>query len=342
LNNLFGLAKKLLSAKNPAGRSAMLYSFLGLVMIPFDAVMAFFERQLHKVGDKPKLPLLFVCGPPRSGTTLVEQVLIKYLPVYYFNNLTSIFPNAPIISNKIFGRLIEKSNKDVSFKSLYGRTTGLGAPNDALYLWDRWTDVNRATIPKQISQKNQARMQRFFYAVEEFSGKPLLNKNNALNTYANHVADALETAYFICLDRNPVFLAQSQLLASKFIHGDENIPYGVHFNQGAASAREQNSDAVKQVCEQVMAHKEMMLKQRKLIGDERFIVVPYEDFCKDPAKWVNRISDQILKQPLDLQLLRKELKPFKISNDVKIGADIFKKIESLLTSQSAQTDTKYE
>lgn len=336
--NLIGLSKKLVRSKNPAGRAAMFYSFLGLLMIPLDLILQFSEKRLYLKGSKPVLPLIFVCGPPRSGTTLVAQVLIKHLPVYYFNNLTSIFPNAPIISNKIFGRFIRKRNKDVTFKSLYGRTSSMGAPNDALYLWDCWTGVARNRIPQTISPENQVKMQRFFSAVEQFSGKALVNKNNALNTYANLVAGALDTAYFICLDRDPAYLAQSQLIASNFIHGDERIPYGVHFDTINEHMGEQILDPIEQVCNQVLHHKEMLLKQQELIGSKRFVIVPYEDFCADPAKWVCKISDEIMKQPLDVEVLRKSLGKFTISNNVKIDQDTFDKIEILLTNQTTKND----
>lgn len=325
--NLFGLAKKLILSKNPAGRAAMLYSFIGLLMIPMDWFFQFFEKGLYRKSSKPKKPLIFVCGPPRSGTTLVAQVLINYLPVYYFNNLTSIFPESPLTANKIFGRFLKKGNKDVYFKSLYGRTTELWAPNDALYLWDRWTGVTRNTVPQVITPENQIKMQHFFAAVENHSGLPLVNKNNSLNTYAHLVADVLDTAYFICLDRDPVYLAQSELIASQFIHGDEKIPYGVRFNTDDKSEGEQVFDPVEQVCNQVLHHKEMMLKQETLIGKERFIIVPYGEFCENPAKWVLDISNRMLGHGLDIDELNKSLLPFRKSNNKKIDEEVFSRIE---------------
>ena len=327
-NNLFGLAKRLLQSKNSAGRAAMFYSFLGITMIPLDWCFQFFEKRLYKKASKPKLPLIFVCGPPRSGTTLVSQVLIKHLPVAYFNNLTSVFPKSPLIANSIFGRFNTKSNRDVTFKSLYGRTTNLWFPNDALYLWDRWTGVSREEIPEAISPKDQLKMQRFFGAVEAYVGKPLVNKNNKLNTYAHLVAEVLDSAYFICLDRDPVFLAQSQLIASKFIHGDENTPYGPRFESIKKKQHSPKTDPIELVCSQVTIHKKTMLKQQEQIGKERFIIVPYEDFCADPAKWVCKISYDVLKQPLDIAQVRKDLQPFRVSKNIKINKEAFIKIEN--------------
>ena len=214
----------------------------------------------------------------------------------------------------------------MSFNSLYGRTSKIWSPNDALYLWDRWSDADRDKIPETISENNQNRMHRFFGAVETFSGKALVNKNNKLNTYASLVAKKMDTAYFICLDRNPVYLAQSQLIASRFIHGDESILYGVKFDSNEPS-NQRAMDPVKQVCDQVQRHKEMQEQQERLIGKERFIVVKYEDFCADPAKWVNKISEDILGQALDREVLSTTLQPFEISNKRKVDKEIFSKIE---------------
>lgn len=327
-NNLIGLARKLIVSKNPAGKAAMLYSLVGLLLIPVDWFFKFFEQRLYSQANKPDLPQIFVCGPPRSGTTLVAQVLIKYLPVHYFNNLTSIFPNSPIISNKVFRGFIKKNIRDVSFESLYGRTTEIWSPNDALYLWNRWTDVDRDTIPMHISEDNQDKMQRFFGAVEKFSGKPLVNKNNKLNTYAYQVSKVLDNAYFICLDRNPVYLAQSQLIASKFIHSNERISYGVKFNSTKSSTEGEAIDSVEQVCNQVLRHKDVMLQQESLIEKGRFIIIPYEDFCANPSKWVCKISNDILGINLDIEVLRKTLKPFRVSNMRKLDQEIFSKIEN--------------
>lgn len=326
-NNLFGLAKRLIQSKNAAGRAAMLYSFLGIIMIPLDWFFQFLEKRLYQKASKPNLPLIFVCGPPRSGTTLVSQVLIKHLPVAYFNNLTSVFPKSPIIANKIFGRFTSRGNKDITFKSLYGRTTNLWAPNDALYLWDRWTGVAREEIPNEISKNNGIQMLNFFGAVEQFTKRPLVNKNNKLNTYANHVAEVIETAYFICLDRDPVYLAQSQLIASGFIHGDEKTPYGPRFDSLKKSKDFQNIDPVEQVCKQVILHKKAMQNQLRLIGPKRFIIVPYEDFCEDPAKWVIKIAGEVLNIIIDEDAIRQDLKPLKVSKSIKINKESFRRIE---------------
>ena len=213
----------------------------------------------------------------------------------------------------------------------------MGAPNDALYIWDRWTKVDRKSIPHDISHEDRAKMKHFFGAVEKFSGLPLVNKNNKLNTFADKVAEILDTAYFICLDRDPVYLAQSELIASRFIHGDDKIPYGVLFNT-ADESKGESLDPIKQVCNQVLRHKEVMLQQENQIGKERFIILSYEDFCANPAKWVCKISDKILGQTLDIDTLTKELPPFQISNNRKLNQEEFNSIENIFKKQYDQNE----
>ena len=110
-NNLLGLAQRLIRSKNPAGRAAMIYSLLGVLMIPLDLLFQISESKLYRKNKSPAQPLIFVCGPPRSGTTLVSQALIKHLPVSYFNNLSSIFPKSPIVANKIFRRFYKENQQ---------------------------------------------------------------------------------------------------------------------------------------------------------------------------------------------------------------------------------------
>ena len=64
-------------------------------------------------------------------------------------------------------------------------------------------------------------------AAAKASAKPILVKNNNLNACASLVADVFQQAVFICMTRDPRFLAQSLLQARVNIHGGEDFPYGI-------------------------------------------------------------------------------------------------------------------
>lgn len=332
-HNVFGLTWRLLWQGKPAGRVAMLYSGLGLLLTPLDLLLQLFERRRYRAAAPPELPQIFVCGAARSGTTLTAQVLIKYLPVFYFNNLTSLFPRSPITALKLFGRRGSEGKTAVGFDSFYGRTSRLSAPNDALYFWDRWVGHDRSHIPQVLLPGQEAELVHFFGAMEDFSGKPLLNKNNSLNTYAHLVAPLLPNAYFICLDRDPLYLAQSHWVARRFIHGDEHVAYGI------GGELQQFADPVEDICRQVLFHRQRIQEMRQLLGEDRFIILDYEDFCARPAEWVQFFSKKILGQELDLARLKVQLPPFKAANRRTIDEVTFQQMEATLQRLAVNTQT---
>jgi hypothetical protein len=208
---------------------------------------------------------VLVCGAPRSGTTIVALTLIRYLPVAYFPNLTSLFPRSPLTALALFGGVLPPERRPL--ENYYGRTAGLGGPNDALYLWDRWLGADRMTVPSRLSPEQVAAMRRFVGATEAFFGRPLVAKNNALDASAHLVAEALPEARFVCVEREPLALAQSLLRARLEIHGTDTVAYGLT----APEARRAAAGRVR-------------------LGDERFQVVRYEEFCGAPALLVREVG----------------------------------------------------
>ncbi len=301
----------------------MIYASLGIFFTPLDLLLQYFEKKKYQKAPDSTLPQIFVCGPPRSGTTLVTQVLIRHLPVYYFNNLTSIFPRSPITALKLFKPFVKNSNQKIDFRSFYGRTSRLGSPNDALYFWDRWFGKDRKKIPKTLADSKALEMKEFFNAVEDFSNQPVVCKNNSLNAYADLVAPVLKDAYFICLDRNPLYLAQSHLIARRFINADEKVGYGVEFDENQNGSL----NHLEAICHQVDKHINMNRMQQEKIGSNRFIILPYEEFCANPAQFVSSIAKQCLNVTLDPVELAKELQPLKVANTRKLSEQEFQALE---------------
>jgi hypothetical protein len=323
------LAIRLLRSKNPAALFAMATALLGVLCLPIDLVLQIPERRRYRKARAPKLPLIFVVGPPRSGTTLVAQVLITHLPVCYINNLTAVFPRAPITANAVFGWPLRTS--ETGYQSYYGKTPHFYGPNDALYIWDRWLGKDRGQVPPPLSNQQKEDMIRFFGAYQEACPKPLVNKVNRFVTCAQLVADVLNTSHFICLRRDPVYLAQSLLRARLDIHGDATIPYGVT-NPDLGNPQ---GDYVKDVCDQVAFYENKIAEQLAAIGPRRFWVISYEDFCRNPSSLVRRVSEQILGQIVDPTQLR-DLPALKSSNQARLDEALLARIrESLARCRTA-------
>lgn len=284
-----GLARRLLGSRDPDAYAAMGHAALGLACLPLDAALAPGEQALYRTAPPPTLPLLFVCGPPRSGTTLVAQTLMAHLEVTWLTNLMSVFPRAPLRATALFHARLAPWRP--TYRSYYGRSRSLTAPNDSLPLWDRWLGADRARLRTELSEAECAGLVQFFGALERQAGRPVITKNNNLNCQAIPVAAALPGARFLCLDRDPLFLAQALLTARRQIHGDARVPYGLH------PAFDPADDPITSVCRQARAHHDLAMTQAAALGPERFWPLSYEAFCERPAESIRMVATRLLGLP---------------------------------------------
>jgi hypothetical protein len=309
---------------DPAAWFAMAAAAAGVAASPLDALLQRAERRYLDSTAPANLPLLFICGPPRSGTTVVYQTLVNHLPVAYLSNLTALFPRSPLTAQRLLGRFLGPSESTA--RSYYGRTAGLNGTNDALYIWDRWLGADRAHPPQSLSADAQSDMQRFFAACGRLFGHALVNKNNNLNASAHLVAECLPEAHFICLARNRRDLAQSLYRARCDIHGAPDQPYGLDANC------ELTTNPVRSVCEQVAWFERLAIEQRDRIGEKRFWIVQYEDFCRDPSGLVRRVADEVLG---DAQCVREALPAaYRISSHEKVSAKVAVEIDAELATMA--------
>ena len=317
-----GLARRLIRTGDAAALFAMESALLGLIATPLDMLLQVAEQRRHRTAPDSRLPLLFICGAPRTGTTLVEQVLIRHLPFAFINNLTAIFPRSPLTANRIF-RPAARVRKE-TFHSYYGKTVGFAGPNDGLHLWDRWLGTDRTRVRTSLTQTEQRSMRRFFGAMEQLYSRPILAKNNNLNASAALVAEVFDRAFFICMTRDPRFLAQSQLQARLDIHGRSDVPYGLT----GGSSTGPSSRVIEDVCRQVLYHQRVAREQQDRIGPERFWIVEYEAFCQNPSKLVDAVANSVLGQPCPSDA--RHLPPIKVSNSIRIDRECFRDIEVTL------------
>jgi hypothetical protein len=300
-----GLARRLLKNPDPAARFSVLAAATAPLALPVDVLLAPFERRRYRFAGEPAKPIVLVCGSARSGTSLAAQLLIRNLPVAYFDNLVALFSRSPVTAKRLFGSRLAR--EPVAYRSFYGRTRGWSAPSDALNLWDRWLGRDRSRIPERLDPAAQAEMKAFFAAFERETGLPLVAKNNALNASAHLVAEALPTARFVCVERAPDALALSLYRARMDIHGESSVPYGL-----TVQALRHPEDAVEDVCRQVLFHEQLALQQQARLGAERFVIVRYEDICRDPRAYVEAMGRSLLNAVPDFDATDHDLESFPI------------------------------
>ncbi len=320
-----GLARRILRSRDRAAYFAVASTALAAVVTPLDQLLAATVEKTHLRDQAPARPVILVTGAPRSGTTVLSQALIHHLPVAVLQQPDRRVSARTDHRQHALRPAACRSRPARSTASI-GRTSGFASENDGLHLWDRWLGPDRYAVPERLDERTAADLRRFFAAYERAFGRPVLNKNNALATGAVAIADALPTARFIFIRRDPVFAVQSILGARETIQGTRAAPYGVT----DPARRQRVTSPIEDVCAQVLYHERRMEEERRIIGDERFWVVDYEQFCLEPHAIVVRVAREILGVDVDVDALRAALPPLRNTNRSKLPAAELDEIERTL------------
>ena len=175
-----------------------------------NSILAPYQEEDYK--DLPETyPTLQIIGAPRSGTTLLSQLISAHLDVGYINNLIAAFWRAPVYGIRLSRKLLMKQPV-TSYDSLCGRTSGIEEPHEFGYFWfsmlgyeemlqgsvsDGQIDWNRlATILKNMS---------------EAYGKPVVFKNFLISWHMEKMLEFLPKTCFVHISRDPVNNALSML-----------------------------------------------------------------------------------------------------------------------------------
>lgn len=279
-----GLAWRMVSDGRSIGRQAIAREFLSMVAAPLDWLLQGAERRTAAADEHSQLPLLLVVGPPRSGTTLVAQLLTDYLDVSYFSNLNGLFTRSPLSAQRLLQRVQPALNRE--YRSLFGVTAGLHGANDGFHIWNRFLGGDRYRPATDLNTSERERLREFFDRWLTITGKPLLNKNNRNLACADLLADVLPNAFFICVTRDPVHVAQSLMKARHWVQGDARYGWGL-FAENASDSSE--SAIVDAVCNQLEQNMRCAAAMCAHIPEQRWLDVRYESFCDDPGAVVREI-----------------------------------------------------
>ena len=283
-----GLVLRMLRSGERAAYSALGLAALQIAAQPLDRLLLAKERRTLLKGGPLNHPIVLIVGLPRSGTTLAYQVLASAFRCTFFDNFGALFPRSTITATRALGR--NSRRKPNSFDSYYGKTAGLSGPNDAFHVWNRWLGDDHYLPKFPLDPELAENMRHFFGAwMSAFPG-PIVNKNNRNSLCMTELAAILPSAFFVVVERDPVYVAHSLYSARIRIHGDPSIGWGLGAQHGP---NQRLDDGVKSVCDQVMQMAERTRLEIASVPPDRLVRVRYEDFCAGPKKEADRVASAV-------------------------------------------------
>ena len=239
--------------------------------------------------DEPlPYPPIFVVGAPRSGSTLLYQLLTDRFDVGYLANGHARRPGAPSLVERRRGLVRGRRAELSDYRSSFGGTTGDLGPSECGPFWYRFFPrrphhVSADAFPAASRRELRAAAGAFV----EACGRPVVYKNLYSTARMDALAAALPEALFIAIHRDLAANARSLLAARLRVAGAYDAWWSV---EPPGIERLRQLPAHEQVVEQVRALDALVARVEASIGHERVLHLAYEDLCADPRAELERIA----------------------------------------------------
>lgn len=243
------------------------------------------ERCFITCDEQIRWPPIFIFGPARSGTTLVYQCVVHRFMVCYIFNLMAFFRGCPKLTAKLaspFGAC----NAAPSFESWYGKARGWNAPNQGNRIWSRWFRGMGPGAP--LTECAKRKMRTLVAFMEREFGLPFVTKWPSFSVYLGLLFEAFPEAVFVRVQRETLQTAQSVLKGRWDMKGDRTATISRLPSSYSGFA---NASPVEQVCAYVLGVEQDIDTAVRHIGQEKFLSIPYEQFCEEPQASMERIGD---------------------------------------------------
>jgi hypothetical protein len=170
------------------------------------------------------IPNIYIFGLPRSGTTLVYQLLASCLDVTWPTNLMARFWETPVIGmrlSKILGLFEQQSD----FSSEFGVTKGAHGPHEFGYFWMNWLNYWDNVMKSKAHEEtiDWDNLRKKLNSVSTEAGKPVVYKNMLYAFHLERFAQIQPDSIFIYCKRDLADVATSILRTRENRYGDKNI-----------------------------------------------------------------------------------------------------------------------
>jgi hypothetical protein len=258
-----------------------------------NALLAPIEEKLIGSFKRPNLPVVFIVGVPRSGSTLLAQLLAQCGGLTYVSNFVARFWMAPYMGMLIEQALgLRQEGLHQQFTSRYGVTEDWMGPHEFGYFWSRWFRFGEShkLDEEALANIDQNNLGRELAALESVYEEPLLFKNLTCGMQIPFLANLLENAIFILCRRNLLYNMQSILMAREKVLGDKRHWFSLRPKEYPYL---HSLSPYEQIAGQIYYALHEIETASMPLEPKRFIQVRYELMCSQPRTEVSKIIEAV-------------------------------------------------
>ena len=270
----------------------ILIKILKFFLRPIARIIFYFLHRLEcALSDQSNRPLpnrpILIIGAPRTGSTLLYQVLTENLDVGYMSNYHCRYYFWPSLIERLVHPLKWRTPTD--FSSRFGKTQRKTEPSECGAYWYRFFRTKPQYVPlEEVDPKAMSRLRGSMRRLIKAFGRPILfkNLNNALRL--RPLASALPEALFIVIERDLKDTANSLLAGRKSIFGTYDQWWSME-PPDIENIRKKPPHI--QVVEQVLSIYRLIDEDAEYIGKNRFLKVNYKSLCDNPGQVMIEIDN---------------------------------------------------
>jgi hypothetical protein len=246
--------------------------------------LGLYDTRSSRVPETLQTPLLIV-GAPRSGSTLLYQVVVERFDVAYISNRHCRWHGAP----SLVERRVRGAGHTATYSSYLGVESGATAPSECGGYWYRFFPRSPHYVPLGAADPDKlSGLRRSVARFGAEAGRPIVFKNLYCSLRLEPIAAALPEALFLVIERDLLDNARS-LLASRMRRSGGYAEWWSAEPPGIERLRALPPE--QQVVEQVRGIAAAIASARERIDADRFLNLRYESLCDDPAATTAAIDE---------------------------------------------------
>ncbi|HEX6141446.1 MAG TPA: sulfotransferase [Geminicoccaceae bacterium] len=255
-----------------------------------NASLAEFERAGYELDLPERYPTFHVVGAPRSGTTLLIQLIASSLDIGCINNLIAAFWEAPCCGIRLSRKLLGEHPPASSYRSHYGRTTAIYEPHEFGYFWTRLLQYSDFRAPEEQDHApiDWQEVRTVITNMTATWGRPIVFKSFKIPWHAGELLRVLEKSCFLWMRRDPVDVAVSlfRMRLSYALTPEEWVSFKPPEYEVL-----KDLPVHRQVAGQAVYLDRQIRRALDAIGRRNVIEVSYDELCRAPAEVLERVRE---------------------------------------------------
>jgi len=229
-------------------------------------------------------PTIFIIGAPRSGTSLLYELMVMRMRFAYLSNAAHRFPQTPLAASYLCKHAIERWRGN--FTSRYGHISGWGAPNEGGAVWLRWLAEDGWSESQHLDREHAKALRCLTAGLSKILEAPFLNKNVMHSVRIRLINQVWPDALFIEVRRGTLDNARSIVRAQRAQKSyEEWWSVRPKLSQSYLGA----SDTVRAIA-QVVGCASDIEEDCSAIGEARLHRVHYAKLCANPRDTLDQLG----------------------------------------------------